>query len=64
LLISIGFLAATGAAAIVGAGAISVFNLSYNLSYLPIGILGVSFATAIFPTLSKFWANNAKDVIL
>ncbi|HQG09142.1 MAG TPA: murein biosynthesis integral membrane protein MurJ [Candidatus Pacearchaeota archaeon] len=55
------FLAATGAAAIVGAGAISVFNLSYNLSYLPIGILGVSFATAIFPTLSKFWANNAKD---
>jgi putative peptidoglycan lipid II flippase len=55
------FLAATFFASIVGIGAISVFNLSYNLSYLPIGILGVSFATAIFPALSKLWANNEKQ---
>ncbi len=54
----IDFLAATFVSSMIGIGAISVFNLSYNLSYLPIGILGVSFATAIFPLLSKLWVNN------
>ena len=47
-------------ASTIGAGAISVFNLSNNLRYLPIGIIGVSFATAIFPMLSKLWAENSK----
>ncbi len=56
----INFLVATFIASAIGVGAISVFNLSYNLAYLPIGILGVSFATAVFPVLSKFWANNEK----
>ena len=56
----INFLAATFFASIVGIGAISVFNLSYNLSYLPVGILGVSFATAVFPLLSKLWAEQNK----
>ncbi|MFA5086819.1 MAG: murein biosynthesis integral membrane protein MurJ [Candidatus Paceibacterota bacterium] len=55
------FLTATFFASIVGIGAISVFNLSYNLGYLPIGILGVSFATAIFPLLSKLWAEQNKQ---
>ncbi len=54
----IDLLAATFVASIIGIGAISVFNLSYNLSYLPIGILGVSFATAVFPLLSKLWVSN------
>jgi len=57
----IDFLAATFVASIIGVGAISVFNLSYNLSYLPIGLLGVSFATAVFPLLSKLWVNNDKN---
>ncbi len=54
----IDFLAATFVASLIGIGAISVFNLSYNLSYLPIGILGVSFATAVFPLLSKLWVEG------
>jgi putative peptidoglycan lipid II flippase len=57
----IDLLAATFFASIIGVGAISVFNLSYNLSYLPIGILGVSFATAIFPLLSKLWVAQEKQ---
>lgn len=56
----INFLVATFIASGIGIGAISVFNLSYNLSFLPIGILGVSFATAVFPALSKLWVENNK----
>lgn len=57
----IDFLIAVFVASIIGVGAISVFNLSYNLSYLPIGFLGVSFATAVFPLLSKLWVDKNKE---
>jgi len=57
----INFVFITFIASSIGAGAISVFNLSNNLRYLPIGIIGVSFATAIFPLLSKLWAENKKE---
>jgi putative peptidoglycan lipid II flippase len=57
----INFIFITFIASGIGAGAISVFNLSNNLRYLPIGIIGVSFATAIFPLLSKLWAENKKE---
>ncbi len=57
----INFIVITFIASGIGAGAISVFNLSNNLRYLPIGIIGVSFATAIFPMLSKLWAENKKE---
>jgi putative peptidoglycan lipid II flippase len=57
----INFIFITFIASGIGAGAISVFNLSNNLRYLPIGIIGVSFATAIFPLLSKLWAESKKE---
>jgi putative peptidoglycan lipid II flippase len=57
----INFIVITFIASGIGAGAISIFNLSNNLRYLPIGIIGVSFATAIFPLLSKLWAENKKE---
>lgn len=57
----INFIFITFIASGIGAGAISVFNLSNNLRYLPIGIIGVSFATAIFPLLSKLWAESRKE---
>lgn len=57
----INFIVITSMASAIGAGAISVFNLSNNLRYLPIGIIGVSFATAIFPLLSKLWAESKKE---
>lgn len=45
----------------IGAGAIAVFNLSNNLRYLPIGIIGIPFATAVFPALSKSWVDGNKE---
>jgi len=57
----INFIIITFIASTIGSGAISVFNLSNNLRYLPIGIIGVSFATAVFPSLSKFWAEGNKE---
>ena len=41
-------------------GAISIFNFANNLQNFPVGIIGVSFAIAVFPTLSRTWANGQK----
>ncbi|MDK2949108.1 MAG: putative peptidoglycan lipid flippase [Patescibacteria group bacterium] len=54
----INFIVITFIASGIGVGAISVFNLSNNLRNLPIGIIGVSFATAIFPLLSKLYVEG------
>ena len=42
-------------------GSISIFNLSNNIQYFPIGIIGVSFAVASFPALSKDWVEDRKE---
>jgi len=34
------------------AGSLTIFNFANNLQYVPIGIIGISFAIAAFPTLS------------
>ena len=57
----INFIVITFIASGIGIGAISVFNLSNNLRYLPIGIIGVSFATASFPLLSKLWTEGKES---
>lgn len=35
------------------AGSIAVFQLAYNLHYVPVGLFGISFAVASFPALSE-----------
>ena len=45
----------------ISLGAVAIFNLSFNLSFLPIGILGVSLATAAFPRLAQNWAEGKKE---
>ena len=42
-------------------GSIAIFNFSNNLYNIPIGIVGISFALASFPVLSKFWAQKEKE---
>lgn len=37
----------------IAVGSITYFNLADNLRFLPIGLIGISFATAVFPSLSK-----------
>ena len=45
-------------------GSISIFNFSNNIQYFPIGIIGIPFAVAAFPALSKSWAEKKeKDFI-
>ncbi len=49
----INFIVVTAIASGLSAGAISVFNFSNNLQSVPIGLVGISFATASFPVLSR-----------
>lgn len=49
----INFLIITAIASTLVSGSIAIFNLSHNLYYVPIGIVGISFASAVFPRLSK-----------
>ncbi len=49
----INFLVITAIASTLTSGSIAVFNLANNLQYVPIGIFGIAFATAVFPNLTK-----------
>lgn len=42
----------------VGEGAVSWLNYSFRLMQFPIGIFGVSLATATLPMFSRFWTEN------
>jgi putative peptidoglycan lipid II flippase len=42
-------------------GAIAIFNLGTNLAFVPVGIFGVSFATAAFPVLAHAWAEQNRE---
>lgn len=48
----------TAIASTLISGSIAVFNFSNNLYYVPIGLVGISFALASFPTLSKSLAQK------
>lgn len=54
----------TAIASTLSLGSITIFNLSNNLQYFPIGVVGVAFAIASFPTFSKSWAQNKKREFL
>lgn len=56
----INFLVITAIASTLIAGSIAIFNLSHNLFWVPIGIVGVPFATATFPRLAKSFAQEDK----
>lgn len=53
MLLAIIFFAST-----LGQGNITVFQFASNLQYFPVGIIGISFAIAAFPTLSERSANK------
>jgi len=48
-------------ATLLSAGSLAVFNLANNLQYFPIGIFGISFAIAAFPTLSALAIKENKN---
>jgi putative peptidoglycan lipid II flippase len=41
-----------------GTGAVSWLNYAFRLMYLPIGLFGVSIATATLPAISRHWASH------
>ncbi len=45
-------------ASVMSAGAISVYTLSWNLQSVPLSIIGVSYALAAFPTLTRLFQNG------
>ncbi len=49
----------TAIASLLAIGSITVFNFANNIQFVPIGIVGISFAIAAFPTMSEF--ANKKD---
>lgn len=55
---NLALLAILSIASTLGAGAISVFNLSYNLQSVPLAIIGVSYSVAAFPTLARFFTDG------
>ena len=54
----------TAIASTLTAGSIAIFNFANNLQYFPIGIIGISFAVASFPVLSRGWVENKKEEFL
>ena len=56
----INLLVVTIIASTLAAGSLAVFNFANNLQAFPLGIFGIPFALAIFPTLSHFAAKKEK----
>lgn len=48
-------------ASVMSAGSITMFNLANSLQFVPISIIGISVATAVFPRLSASAAENNRD---
>ncbi len=49
---------------LMSGGTISIFNLAFNLQSVPMTIVGVSYSSAIFPTLSKYFVEkNHKEFL-
>ena len=51
-------------ASTITSGSIAIFSISNNFQSLPVGIIGASFAVAIFPSLSRLFAENQKKEFL
>ncbi|MDX1607919.1 MAG: murein biosynthesis integral membrane protein MurJ [Candidatus Spechtbacterales bacterium] len=54
----------TAIASTLAAGSLTIFTLANNIQYLPVGIVGISFATAVFPNLSKSFSEKNKEKYL
>jgi putative peptidoglycan lipid II flippase len=51
-------------ASLMSGGSISIFNLASNLQSVPMTIIGMSYSSAVFPTLSKFFVEKKRDEFL
>lgn len=45
-------------ASIMASGSISIFNFAFNLQSVPLTLIGASYSSAVFPTLSRLFFNG------
>ncbi len=51
-------------ASLMTAGSISIFNFAFNLQSVPLTIIGASYSSAVFPTLSRlYFDKNIKEFL-
>lgn len=62
--LQINMLVMTALASTLTAGGVAIFNYAYNLQTFSLGIVGVSFAVAAFPTLAALAAQNKKKEMI
>jgi putative peptidoglycan lipid II flippase len=55
------FISMSAIASMLVVGSISVFQLSYNIQTTPLMIIGISYAVAAFPTLTKLFEEEKKE---
>ncbi|MFZ2975881.1 MAG: murein biosynthesis integral membrane protein MurJ [Candidatus Moraniibacteriota bacterium] len=48
-------------ASLLASGSLAIFSFAQNLQAVPLGIIGVSFAIAVFPNLSAMHSKNDKE---
>jgi putative peptidoglycan lipid II flippase len=48
-------------ASLLASGSLAVFNFAQNLQSVPLGLIGISFAMAVFPTLSSLFAQKKNE---
>ncbi len=51
-------------ASLMSGGSISIFNLAINLQSVPMTIIGMSYSSAVFPTLSRFFVEKKREEFL
>lgn len=55
------FLILTIIASTLAVGSVTIFQFAYNVEFFPVGIFGVSYAIAVFPTFAEHLAANRID---
>ncbi len=58
------FVAMSAIASLLAVGSISVFQLSYNIENTPLLVIGISYAVAAFPMMSRLFAQGNKAELL
>lgn len=48
-------------ASLLASGSLAVFNFAQNLQSVPLGLVGISFSVAVFPTLSGLFAKKKNE---
>lgn len=60
----INIIVTTMLATLLPTGNVTIFNFAYNIAFLPVGLIGVSYAVAIFPTLSEHAEKKENDKLI